>query len=1051
MRTTVPQGVLRSWPIAVLTKAEAAHADALVTRLGLAAARPDLVIAGYASPQVVDKERHLITREALARDLPRFLANPHYRNVNLLHSNITVGEVLPSWRDPHTGRVYRTHVDRIGLFVVVKIRTDPFRPPIVDKVIDDILTGKIASFSISADAPYEARQHRCAEGVCFYVIDKISYYEITVCESPVNTDARFTILQKALPTSDPSIAAYLASAYCQDGSCLLPTSRILKNTLEREAEPLLMPRTSVIREDDRRPAPRIRTTPSRVSVPRRTPDSPYPVKQVVTMPQTVRRRRPVQNHPAILNQMQEHTGRVHPSLQKQIDAWIGRATYNKPDTFDDDYQDNIEDGRAIPVQGEPIPVPVTKAARTAALGPKRLTKDNEASSDPAARTGSLIEGQDDPTPKPLSQPVKQARLQGPTSGSPVIMKAIAAMLARAALDLHEQNALHLATHIAKHQQPPLLYTGDATDPWHLGHLPLVPYLAQLRRAATEHQQLRLANQAALLRTRLLRSLPLDAPTATQVADTIFDRTLMLGVASDTLLLLGSQLRKGSQTPAAARVSPQALLSRLYRSLGQTVRDPQIRRSHDPRTLAALDTLYEDTGYALDGLQLGLSIGLADGGDLAGAGSSDGDPVAPGDPREQGFEAHILREAGALNTLKNVQQADALLRASSVAKAVLKKKQVISQTEARYRRAEGPSCCANCTHFWQSGTACELVNGPISRDGVCDFWEGHAQPQPTDPRTPPLNRAEKKILSADQRDGAMIPATKEDEWQVTTEPDEDTPAREVLDKATFAAEPPRDLPKHAGAMIAWYPTTGTAKQLAGRFQDGDNREPPEELHVTLVYLTNDAARLGPEAREQIRQVLRRQTLVQHPLDGAIAGVGRFTPSAGSDNQEPLVALVDVPGLSEFRARLVSDLTQHGIRVPQDHGFTPHMTLRYDPPGMDDLPDRGIPRIESTPISIEKIHLVWGGEHEEFSLDAGVGQVSGTSPEVYERARNADHQTTDDQQLQHRLELKASDADARAYAGPLARIWQTSFHDPRYQLVIAKAASDGSRTILLPEAV
>ena len=83
----------------------------------------ELIVAGYASPQVVDREKHLITKEALKRDLPRFMANPRYRNVNLLHSNVQVGEVIPAWTDKATGRTYYTKVDDIGLLTVVKVRT----------------------------------------------------------------------------------------------------------------------------------------------------------------------------------------------------------------------------------------------------------------------------------------------------------------------------------------------------------------------------------------------------------------------------------------------------------------------------------------------------------------------------------------------------------------------------------------------------------------------------------------------------------------------------------------------------------------------------------------------------------------------------------------------------------------------------------------------------------------------------------------------------------------------------------------------------------------
>ena len=157
----------------------------------------EYVVGGYASPQVIDKEHHLITKEAMREDLVRFLAEPKYRNAMLLHSNVQVGEVLPQWTHPKTGQVFKTTVDDIGLFCVIKIRTDPNRPPIVDQVIKDIEDGKLASFSISGDAPLESRHYTCQDGKCFWLISRIVFYEITICELGVNQDAKLVVLSKS--------------------------------------------------------------------------------------------------------------------------------------------------------------------------------------------------------------------------------------------------------------------------------------------------------------------------------------------------------------------------------------------------------------------------------------------------------------------------------------------------------------------------------------------------------------------------------------------------------------------------------------------------------------------------------------------------------------------------------------------------------------------------------------------------------------------------------------------------------------------------------------
>lgn len=180
----------------------------------------ELVVGGYASPQIIDREKHLITKEAMVADLPRFLAHPHFRNANIVHSNIQVGEVLPRWTHPESGETWETKVDDIGLFCIVKLRTDKYRPEICEKVEADVRAGKLAAFSISGDAPFESRRHTCHDGTCFWIIDKIIFYEITVCEVGVNQDAKFSILSK--------------SAFCEDGACpvTLP-DRLDRSTLRK--------------------------------------------------------------------------------------------------------------------------------------------------------------------------------------------------------------------------------------------------------------------------------------------------------------------------------------------------------------------------------------------------------------------------------------------------------------------------------------------------------------------------------------------------------------------------------------------------------------------------------------------------------------------------------------------------------------------------------------------------------------------------------------------------------------------------------------------------
>ena len=87
------------------------------------AADNDLVVAGYASVDMVDKQGDRIPVSALKKAFGGFMANKSYRNVQLAHSGIQVGEVLDSYTDSD-GRIWKSNVDEHGLFVICRIRND---------------------------------------------------------------------------------------------------------------------------------------------------------------------------------------------------------------------------------------------------------------------------------------------------------------------------------------------------------------------------------------------------------------------------------------------------------------------------------------------------------------------------------------------------------------------------------------------------------------------------------------------------------------------------------------------------------------------------------------------------------------------------------------------------------------------------------------------------------------------------------------------------------------------------------------------------------------
>ena len=83
----------------------------------------DLVIGGYASIEMVDKQNDLITLEALKESVGKYMKITKFRNVMTNHSNVQVGEVIPQYRDKN-GKLWKTDVDDVGFFVVIKMRED---------------------------------------------------------------------------------------------------------------------------------------------------------------------------------------------------------------------------------------------------------------------------------------------------------------------------------------------------------------------------------------------------------------------------------------------------------------------------------------------------------------------------------------------------------------------------------------------------------------------------------------------------------------------------------------------------------------------------------------------------------------------------------------------------------------------------------------------------------------------------------------------------------------------------------------------------------------
>jgi hypothetical protein len=105
----------------------------------------NLVIGGYASIEIVDKQNDLITLDALNEAVKKYMGQQKYRNVMSNHSNVQVGEVLKNYRDSQ-GKLWKTEVDDVGFFVVIKLRDDIEKAKEIQR---GIRKGTLRSFRIT--------------------------------------------------------------------------------------------------------------------------------------------------------------------------------------------------------------------------------------------------------------------------------------------------------------------------------------------------------------------------------------------------------------------------------------------------------------------------------------------------------------------------------------------------------------------------------------------------------------------------------------------------------------------------------------------------------------------------------------------------------------------------------------------------------------------------------------------------------------------------------------------------------------------------------------
>jgi len=165
-----------------------------------------IVVGGPASVEMIDREGHLITTNALTKAFDKYMSNFRTRNAMVLHSDVQIGWALPAYISKG-GQIFKSGVNDQGLFFITEVRDDT---RIAKRVIEQINEGKLKSYSIAGSA---IKVQNMQKGLQPYMqVDEMELAEVTVCETGVNQNAGFDVLKGMyIPKTDT----------CIDGSCLI--------------------------------------------------------------------------------------------------------------------------------------------------------------------------------------------------------------------------------------------------------------------------------------------------------------------------------------------------------------------------------------------------------------------------------------------------------------------------------------------------------------------------------------------------------------------------------------------------------------------------------------------------------------------------------------------------------------------------------------------------------------------------------------------------------------------------------------------------------------
>ncbi len=220
-----------------------------------------------------------------------------------------------------------------------------------------------------------------------------------------------------------------------------------------------------------------------------------------------------------------------------------------------------------------------------------------------------------------------------------------------------------------------------------------------------------------------------------------------------------------------------------------------------------------------------------------------------------------------------------------------------------------------------------------------------------------NRSDRqRIRTIRQQAQSIVATTLELEPSASDEP---TPPADMPVDAAKAVQ--IDPNAHPGAMVALM-LSPEQQALIAPFRVGDMAD-SEADHITLLYLADDAE-LQTGFKNKIIERLAQIASMCSAIGGKLNGYGRFS---GDGEMYPVYANYDSAQLFKVRSKLMWKLAELGVELPEDHGFTPHLTLGYLPTS-EAMPALDMPDLD---MNFPGFSLIWAGERIDYML-FGMGE-------------------------------------------------------------------------------